>query len=105
MHVKAFEIELMKVPSYRLQKLLYVYASPFVIVVGLFGNMVSMLGPTPCWDQPGVHVGSHRSSDAPRLNLLLPCSLVGCRFARAWSRTAAEMARRGTCASRGVGRG
>lgn len=43
MHVKSFEVELMQVPSYRLQKLLYVYASPIIVVVGLFGNIMSML--------------------------------------------------------------
>jgi len=40
MHVKAFEVELMKVPSYRLQKLLYVYASPLIIIIGLLGNVL-----------------------------------------------------------------
>jgi len=43
MHVKAFEVKLMEVPSYRLQKQLYVYASPIIVVVGLFGNILSML--------------------------------------------------------------
>ena len=45
MHVKPFEVELnlMDVPSYRLQKLLYVYVSPVIVVVGLFGNIISLL--------------------------------------------------------------
>ena len=33
----------MEVPSYRLQKLLYVYVSPVIVVVGLLGNVISML--------------------------------------------------------------
>ena len=43
MHVKSFETELMQLSSYRLQKLLYVYASPLIIVVGLVGNMLSLM--------------------------------------------------------------
>ena len=43
MHVKEFEVELMAVPSYRLQKLLYVYASPIIVVVGLIGNITSLM--------------------------------------------------------------
>jgi len=43
MHVKAFEVTLMEVPSYRLQKLLYVYTSPIIVFVGLVGNILSMM--------------------------------------------------------------
>jgi len=43
MHVKEYEETLMSVPSYRLQKQLYVYVSPIIVVVGMFGNIMSML--------------------------------------------------------------
>jgi len=43
MHVKAFEVDLMREPSYRLQKLLYIYVSPVIVVVGLVGNIISLL--------------------------------------------------------------
>ena len=56
MHVKAFEVELMKVASYRLQKLLYVYGSPPIIVVGLIGNVISMLVLT---GRPMRHVSTY----------------------------------------------
>jgi len=46
----------MKVPSYRLQKLMYVYLSPAIIVVGLFGNITSMLVLT---GRPMRHVSTY----------------------------------------------
>lgn len=41
--MKEYERELMDFPTYRLQKYLNVYVSPFVIVIGLIGNILSVI--------------------------------------------------------------
>ena len=80
----------MNVPSYRLQKLLYVYASPIIVVVGLFGNIMSMLvlsgrpmrrvstycylAVSSCYH---VDVGAQWTSNATSVHLLLPGRVIG----------------------------
>jgi len=43
MYVKPYERDLMDVEAYRLHKLLYVYLSPVIVVVGIVGNALSFI--------------------------------------------------------------